>query len=199
MVRRIRSNSERLLHLINDVLDISRIESGRMEIVSTPVNVRKVVENLEAPMTVLCEQKSLELHFNVADDVPELIRSDEDALTKVLTNLVGNAIKFTETGQVDLKVTRQDSNLVLEVTDSGVGIPPHLHEIIFERFRQADSSSKRAHGGSGLGLAIVHHLCTAMQGTIRVTSAVGTGSTFIVTLPLIEHLGEGVEKVAHVN
>jgi signal transduction histidine kinase len=199
MVRRIRSNSERLLHLINDVLDISRIESGRMEIVSALVNVRTVVQNLESPMTVLSEQKALQLHVSVAEDIPELIRSDEDVLTKILTNLVANAVKFTETGQVDLKVTRQDTSLILEVSDTGIGIPPHLHEIIFERFRQADSSSKRAHGGSGLGLAIVHHLCTAMQGTIRVSSTVGAGSTFTVTLPLIEVQSEGVEKIAHVN
>jgi signal transduction histidine kinase len=122
--------------------------------------------------------------------VPEVVMLDEDAITKICTNLVGNAFKFTESGSVRLHLMFSSEGLIVEVSDTGIGIPAHMQEVIFESFRQVDASSTRAYGGSGLGLSIVRNLCLAMKGSIRVESKSGQGSTFIVTIPL------ELEKVA---
>jgi len=183
-IRRIRSNGERLLTLISDILDISRIESGRMQLTNTPISIRQLVERLDAQMNVLGEEKGLAFKVQVDDAVPQLIEVDQDAMTKITTNLLSNAFKFTEKGEVSLQVLRQGSTLVIQVSDTCIGIPAHMHEIIFETFRQVDSSSTRKYGGSGLGLAIVRQLCNTMNGTVQVSSEVGQGSTFTVTLPI---------------
>jgi len=184
MIDRISANSQRLLNLINDVLDISRIESGRMELVPNSVNIRQLVELMYAQMDVLAEEKSLDFTTHVDDAVAEVIDADEDALIRIISNLLSNAFKFTEEGRVSLNVRNDAEGIVLAVSDTGIGIPAHMHEIIFESFRQVDSSSKREYGGTGLGLAIVQHLTNAMKGSVRVESTPGNGSTFYVTLPL---------------
>jgi PAS domain S-box-containing protein len=183
-VQRARANSERLLNLINNILDISRMEAGRLEIVSSPVSLKEMVEKLRHDMSILAEQKKLQFSTHVDESLPDVILTDEDALNKIFTNLIGNAFKFTQEGSVSLEVLQQDTNLVIKVTDTGIGIPIHMQQIIFESFRQVDASSTRVHGGSGLGLAIVHNLCVAMGGNVRVESKPNEGSTFVVTLPL---------------
>jgi signal transduction histidine kinase len=129
-VRRIRSNGERLLALINDILDISRIESGRMQLTNTPIAIRQFVERLEAQMSVLGEEKGLAFHVQVEDAVPQLIEVDQDALMKITTNLLSNAFKFTEKGEVSLQVLWQGRTLVIQVSDTGIGIPAPMHEMV---------------------------------------------------------------------
>ncbi len=184
MVERIGTNSKRLLSLINDFLDLSRIEAGRMEIQSTPIEMPVLVEGWRNEIQVLAQQKGLDLVIDVDPDFPALLFSDEEALSKVALNLLSNAIKFTHEGNVTLSIRTQNEAWTLSVSDTGIGIPPHAREYIFDEFRQVDGSSKREYGGTGLGLAIVQKLVRAMGGTITVTGDVGKGSTFIVTLPL---------------
>jgi signal transduction histidine kinase len=182
-VKRTRANAERLLRLIDDILDISRIESGRLQIVPSQICVRDLIAELRSQMDVLAVEKHLTFRVLIDDGVPESIWVDEDGITKIITNLLANAFKFTHEGEVRLHVRRANGNLQVQVIDSGVGIPAHMHEIIFERFRQVDGSTKREYGGTGLGLAITRQLCQAMGGNIRVDSAPNQGSTFTVTLP----------------
>ncbi|NWF70296.1 MAG: HAMP domain-containing protein [Chloroflexi bacterium] len=182
--QRAHANSERLLNTINDILDISRIEAGRLQIVPSAVSVRDVVESVRTQIDVLADEKQLKLETSVQAHVPPLIESDSEALTKIITNLLSNGIKFTERGSVTLTIDATPAKLIIAVQDTGIGIPPHMRDLIFESFRQVDESSTRAYGGTGLGLTIVQSLCTALGGSIRVESEVGVGSTFIVTLPL---------------
>lgn len=184
MVERVAANSQRLLGLITDVLDLSRIEAGRVDLVSAPINLRPLVENWQSSMEFLAAEKNLEFKVSIDTTLSDIIYGDEDALTKIVTNLLSNAFKFTPKGQVELNVKNTQSQLVIEVKDTGIGIPPHAFDYIFEEFRQVDGSSKRLYGGSGLGLAIVRKLTQAMNGVIHVDSSVGRGSTFTVVLPL---------------
>ena len=183
-IDRIRANSERLLHLINDILDISRIESGRMQFVPTELPVRDVMGEIRSQMEVLAKEKDLQFLVEIDPALPPVIRMDEDAIYKILTNLLGNAFKFTQEGFVSLKVFRQGDEWELHVQDTGIGIPAHMHDLIFDRFRQVDGSTKRNYGGTGLGLAIVKQICVAIGGNVRVESEPNKGSTFIVTMPL---------------
>jgi signal transduction histidine kinase len=191
MLRRAQANANRLLTLINDILDISRIESGRMQFVKSNVSLHELTDKLQSQMSVLAEEKLLKFNVNLDAALPPTILIDEDAITKIVTNLLGNAFKFTEKGSVSLDMTKKDNSIVIAVRDTGIGIPTHMHDVIFERFRQVDGSSKRTHGGSGLGLAIVQKLVLALNGTINVQSVVNEGSTFTVTLPM-ETEGEKV-------
>jgi signal transduction histidine kinase len=184
MIRRAQANAERLLALINDILDISRIEAGRMQLTPVDVPIAQAIDTWRNQMSVLAEQKGLKFSVHVDESMPEIIRADQDAITKIVTNLLGNAFKFTEKGEVALNLTRRNGNWLIGVSDTGIGIPAHMQQVIFERFRQVDGSAKRKYGGSGLGLAIVYNLCKAMNGTVVVQSAPNEGSTFTVTLPL---------------
>jgi signal transduction histidine kinase len=191
MLERAQSNAERLLALISDILDISRIESGRLQLTPVDVQIADVVESWRAQMSVLAEEKGLDFSVHVDSSMPATIWADEDALTKIVTNLLGNAFKFTQEGGVTLDLKRSNGHCIIEVSDTGIGIPTHMYEIIFERFRQVDSSSTRRYGGSGLGLAIVNNLCKAMNGTVTVQSEPDKGSTFTVTLPIETSLEGG--------
>jgi signal transduction histidine kinase len=184
MVERIGTNSKRLINLINDFLDLSRIESGRQEIVAAPLSPVELAGAWAAQLGVLAEQKGIALVTDVDAALPPIIHADRDALTKITTNLLSNAIKFTHQGHVRLTLRADGDNFVIEVADTGIGIPLHAREYIFEEFRQVDSSSKREYGGTGLGLAIVNKLIRLMGGTVTVESEVGKGSTFTVSLPL---------------
>jgi signal transduction histidine kinase len=184
MIQRAQANAKRLLSLINDILDISRIESGRLQLTPVDVSIAQSLEAWRAEMSVLAEQKGLAFSVNVDQSMPAKIYADEDAVTKIVTNLVGNAFKFTEQGEVVLDLRRSNGDWIIKVSDTGIGIPVHMQQIIFERFRQVDGSAKRKYGGSGLGLAIVYNLCKAMNGTVTVQSVPNKGSTFTVTLPL---------------
>jgi two-component system, sensor histidine kinase len=184
LVQRARANAERLLRLINDILDLSKIESGRLELIPTAVSIRELVERWQSQMDVLAKQKGVNFVATIDPSLPDRLSVDEDAITKITTNLMSNAFKFTEKGEVSLKMSSKDKQWIIEVHDTGIGIPAHMHETIFEAFRQVDGSSQRAYGGTGLGLSIVSRLCKAMNGVVRVSSVVGEGSTFTVTLPL---------------
>ncbi|MFZ4827908.1 MAG: sensor histidine kinase [Phototrophicaceae bacterium] len=185
MVDRSRANAERLLNLINDILDLSKIEAGRVELVESKVVIRRLINRLTAQMEILAQQKQLQFKVEIDDALPECIRVDEDALTKIVTNLLSNAIKFTEKGEVKLSLNTNGELIRLSVQDTGIGIPPHLHETIFDSFRQADASVTRKYGGSGLGLAIVQRLVIAMRGKIHLKSSEGVGSQFTVEFPLV--------------
>jgi len=185
MVTRISSNSKRLLALINDFLDLSRIESGRLDLIEEPLNIQSLVQDWRNGIDVLADKKQLDLNVHIADGFPTSILGDEDALSKVAVNLLSNAVKFTNEGHVTLTIDTADDNMWrLIVTDTGIGIPPHAREYIFDEFRQVDGSSKRVYGGTGLGLALVNKLVRAMGGSVLLESEIDEGSTFTVTLPL---------------
>jgi len=185
-VQRIETNSERLLNLINDILDISRIQAGRMSFHPVPLSIRQVIRRIHEQLGVLAKEKKIAFTYSVAEDIPKHIMLDEDALIKIITNLCSNGIKFTHQGSVSIDVTREQNNLIIRATDTGIGIPAHMQDIIFEEFRQVDSSSRRSYGGTGLGLAIVRRLAVALGGKVTVKSKVNEGSIFTVTLPLVE-------------
>ena len=185
-IYRIRSNAERLLNLINDILDISRIESGRVEVIPEQVDIKEFITNVSTRISVLVEEKQLDYEVTIDPDMPQTVYVDEDLLNKVVTNLLSNAVKFTAEGTVSLGICRRDDkNWRITVQDTGKGIPVYMHNTIFERFRQVDSSSKRQYGGTGLGLAIVKRICETMNGKVWVESRQNEGSTFLVELPLI--------------
>ncbi|MEL6406954.1 MAG: HAMP domain-containing sensor histidine kinase [Chloroflexota bacterium] len=183
-MKRIRSNADRLLNLINDILDISRIESGRLETLPVDIHLSDFIERIKEQTQILADEKHLDVTIQKCEKMPEIVRLDEDLLTKIATNLISNAIKFTEEGSISVTIESiEDDKWRLTVADTGIGIPVHMHDTIFERFRQVDGTSKRAYGGSGLGLAIVKQMTEAMNGKIWVRSEVGEGSTFTVELP----------------
>ncbi|MFN8421608.1 MAG: sensor histidine kinase [Anaerolineae bacterium] len=183
-VSRIRSNSGRLLQLINDFLDLSRVEAGRLELANQAFSPEKLAHRWKDEISVLAERKGLDFEVNLDTALPATLFGDEEAISKVALNLLGNAIKFTENGHIKLDVQRAENTWDIIIEDTGIGIPPHAREFIFEEFRQVDQSSKRKYGGTGLGLAIVQKYTRAMGGTVNMKSELGKGSTFVVSLPL---------------
>lgn len=183
-LHRVHSNSRRLLQLINDFLDLSRVEAGRLELANQPFNPSRLAQRWQDEIGVLAEKKGLAFTNAIDPSIPETLYGDEEAISKVAINLLSNAIKFTEQGGVNLNLNCRDSVWEIVVNDTGIGIPPHAREFIFEEFRQVDQSSKRKYGGTGLGLAIVHKYTRSMGGNVGVKSELGQGSTFTVTLPL---------------
>jgi PAS domain S-box-containing protein len=184
MAERSLANSKRLLNLINNILDISRIASGRMEIIPINMSPRKMAQAIYEDMHMQASEKGLTFEIEVDPALPEHVRHDEERITQIATNLVGNAIKFTGDGKVRMALRRQEDRLILEVADTGIGIPPSKQQIIFDDFVQLDGTSTRKFGGAGLGLSIVKRLAILMGGSIRVAGDAGKGSTFTVELPL---------------
>ena len=185
----IMDSSEALLELLNDILDFSKIEAGKLELETRPFDLRRVVRDVAVMMQVKCEEKGIALHINFADDIPRQVIGDRIRLRQVLFNLVSNAVKFTEQGQISIDVDVQkqtDTALTyrIAVNDTGIGIAPELQTAIFQKFQQADSSTTRKFGGSGLGLAICQQLMALMAGEIGVQSTPGVGSTFWFSLSL---------------
>lgn len=179
---------EQLLQLINSVLDISKVESGRMELAIDRVKLKAVVEDALDSVRPQAKKKDLTLTAKIGDDVPDLI-ADQYKLRQILVNLLGNAVKFTPAkGRVRISSRRigrgPQSRVEIRVSDSGVGIAAEHQAKVFERFYQVDNSSTRHHGGTGLGLPLVRSFVEMHGGTIRVESAVGKGTTFIVDLPI---------------
>jgi signal transduction histidine kinase len=181
---RIRSNSKRLLQLINDFLDLSRVEAGRLDLANQPFSPAQLATRWRDEISVLAEKKGLAFEVSLDSALPPMVYGDEEALSKIVLNMLSNAIKFTEKGQVRLALECDDASWGITVEDTGIGIPPHAREFIFEEFRQVDQSSKRKYGGTGLGLAIAQKYTRAMGGTVNVKSDLGKGSTFTVSLPL---------------
>ena len=181
------TSADTLLHLLNDILDFSRIEAGALQMECLPFNVREVVEQVVAVFAQAARKKGLSLRFEVGGDVPGYIFGDVHRLRQVLSNLVSNAIKFTESGSIAISCRLADKSLPalqFAVRDSGIGIQPKALEDIFSPFRQADNSMSRRFGGTGLGLAIVRDLVGLMGGRVSAQSTVGEGSTFIIDLPV---------------
>lgn len=186
MVERIHANSQRLLELINDVLDLSKIQAQRVEVSQKLFSPRNLATALHTSLSSLATKKGLDFEVEVAAGVPENLMGDETLLARIATNLLSNAIKFTDAGCVRLKLDSADpTHWSMTVKDTGIGIPPHAMNFIFDPFRQVDGSPQRAYGGSGLGLAITRELVRAMGGQITVNSVVDEGSTFIVELPIV--------------
>ena len=181
---------ETLLTLLNDILDLSKIEAEQVRLESIPFGPTHLVETTIGLLTGRARQKRLELLADIAADVPAMVRGDPTRLRQVLTNLVGNAIKFTESGEIVVSVhatgARDDHTVVrFVVRDTGIGIPADKLEAIFEEFGQADESTTRKYGGTGLGLAIARRLVRLMDGDLTVTSAVGQGTEFAFSVPLL--------------
>jgi two-component system sensor kinase len=187
----VRDSANALLTLLNDILDFSKIEAGRMELESIPMCLRTVVGDAARLLAVAASRKGLELHCRVDPSVPGTFIGDPGRLRQIVVNLVGNAIKFTERGDVSVTVRCENDNadgtlaVRLSVRDTGIGIPADKQQSIFEAFRQTDSSVTRRFGGTGLGLAISTQLVALMKGRIWVESTPGAGSTFHVVVPLL--------------
>lgn len=185
-----RSAGENLLELINDILDLSKIEAGHMELENSDFDIRELLERTCAVIAPKAEGKGLKLACSVEPAVPAMLRGDALRIRQVLTNLLGNAVKFTKTGGVHIAVDlaapqpKQGIELVVAVTDTGIGIAPEHLSHIFDSFTQADGSTTREFGGTGLGLAICRQLTGMMDGRIWVESRLGQGSTFYATFVL---------------
>ncbi|MEO0597905.1 MAG: ATP-binding protein, partial [Chloroflexota bacterium] len=183
MVKRISDSGQHLLMLINNVLDISKIEAGRMTIVKDKTYVADMTASVAEQLQVLADDKNLHLDIHIDDTVPKLLMLDSERVKQILINLLSNGIKFTDVGTVSLGLAWEANTLTMKVSDTGVGIPPHAQDVIFDEFRQIDGSSTRTHQGTGLGLAIVRKFTEAMDGSVSLKSRVGEGSTFTVVLP----------------
>ncbi|MBF0271593.1 MAG: PAS domain S-box protein [Magnetococcales bacterium] len=176
-----------LMGVINDVLDFSRIEAGRVTLVEMPFSPRQVLEETARLMQIAAEEKGLILEAMVSADIPEAILGDDGRLRQVLINLLGNAIKFTHEGRVDVRLTcheEKSDSLMFQVIDTGIGIAEEKISHIFEQFTQADAGINRRYGGTGLGLSISRRLVALMGGNIGVESRVGRGSRFFFDLPI---------------
>ncbi|MCA9705820.1 MAG: response regulator [Myxococcales bacterium] len=179
------SSSQSLLHLVDDILDLSRVEAGRLELDPRPLDLRVLLEEVLDSLAPLAATKRIELMLRYLSDIPSQAVADPVRLRQVMTNLVGNAVKFTEQGHVLVAVDVDDaSRFVVRVEDTGPGIPEHEQARVFDKFHQVDGSATRVHVGTGLGLAIAAQLVQRMGGTIALESEVGRGSTFTVCLPL---------------
>ncbi len=183
------SSAELLLTVINDILDLSKLEAHAVEFESVEFDLQQLIENAVALHTPRAQEKNIPLNFSVTPEVPRYVAGDPTRLQQVLSNLLSNAIKFSDSGEILLYVAMQETRIHFGVVDAGIGIDEDKQATLFEPFRQADSSFTRRYGGSGLGLAICDRLITGMGGSLQVASAPGYGSEFSFSLPLhlVEH------------
>jgi signal transduction histidine kinase/DNA-binding response OmpR family regulator len=199
----IRRCGDHLLAVINDILDYSKIEAGKMPIESVEFDLREVVEEVAEVLGPRAQEKGFELVCDVPPDLPTHLNGDPVRLRQVVSNLVTNAVKFTEQGEVVIEVrAHEESNgttlVRIAVRDTGIGIPPDRHAAIFESFTQADGSTTRKHGGTGLGLTICRQLVTLMGGRMQLESVPGVGSTFFFEIPFVRARG-GAQRSAAVE
>ncbi|WP_405394402.1 HAMP domain-containing protein [Microbispora hainanensis] len=195
-----------LLQLINDILDLSKIEAGKMDVTPEPVSLRQLLDYVDANFRPLTSQKGLRFEMTVASDVPARLLTDEQRLRQVLRNLLSNAVKFTESGSVELRIERAagvdlpgvagQEILAFHVMDTGIGIAAENLSQIFDAFQQADGTTSRKYGGTGLGLSISREIATLLGGEIRATSTPDEGSTFTLYLPLAHFGGARREQPA---
>ncbi|MCR9200804.1 MAG: ammonium transporter [Planctomycetaceae bacterium] len=179
-----RSSADSLLSVINDILDFSKIEAGRMDLEEVQFDLRDLVESTSEQFAVRAHLEGLELNCAMSSDVPSGVIGDPERLRQVLTNLMGNAIKFTRKGEINLRVTTDTERIRFAVEDTGIGMSEEQCASIFEAFTQADASTTREFGGTGLGLSISYQLVQLMGGQLDVTSTAGQGSTFFFDLPM---------------
>ncbi|MBK5285713.1 MAG: response regulator [Bacteroidia bacterium] len=194
------SCSENLLYIINDILDLSKIESGKMTFEKMPFSLNEVIDNTLMIFSREASAKNIKLTVESDKKIPKVVSGDYVRLSQVLNNLIGNAIKFTSSGEVNLSVqsvneTRENVTLIFKVKDSGIGIPKEKLQTIFESFTQGGSDTTRKFGGTGLGLTIVKKLLKMQGGTISVESAEGVGSIFKFTLPVNKVSAEKIKQV----
>jgi signal transduction histidine kinase len=182
-IERISANGMHLLGLVNDLLDLSKVEAGKMEVQREQVDVNAVVQDVVATVSGQLEARpGVVLRTEVPEGVPVVV-ADAGRLKQVVVNLVGNALKFTEEGEVLIRVTVTETDVQIAVVDTGIGIPADKLSAIFESFQQAEVGTSRRYGGTGLGLAISVGFCQLMGLHLRVESTVGVGSTFFVQIP----------------
>ncbi|HVO71631.1 MAG TPA: ATP-binding protein, partial [Aggregatilineaceae bacterium] len=189
-IETIEKSGDHLLSMINDILDLSKIEAGRMELDLEAIRVAEVAEEVAQITSILLKDKPVELVIDLAPDLPE-VWADKVRLRQVLNNLVSNAAKFTNQGEIRIVAqltersgTDNNKMVLVRVTDTGEGIAPEHLELVFQQFRQVDSSSTRRAGGTGMGLTITRHLVHMQGGEIGVESTVGEGSIFYFTVPV---------------
>lgn len=188
MLKSVLSSGNLLLALLNDILDLSKIEAGKLEISPQPLDINNILQEIRLMFSDKAKRKGIEIRIEVSPDLPETLKLDEIRIKQVVFNLFGNAMKFTHKGYVSLKtdfIKNSDTKgqLIFEVEDTGIGIPESQQKIIFEAFRQQSGQSNRKYSGAGLGLAITKRLVEKMNGEISVTSFAGKGSVFKVCLP----------------
>jgi signal transduction histidine kinase len=184
-VQAIYDNGKHLLNLVNDILDMSKIEAGRLTLNVEQVQIEPLVERVSTTVLEQLDDRPIEWSVQVDDDLP-LIQADPMRFEQIIRNLLSNAVKFTREGAIDLRVWRENGSIRIEVQDTGIGIAARDMDKVFDRFQQVDGSSTRSAEGSGLGLAITRHLVKLHGGTIEVESQPGEGSTFTVCLPVTE-------------
>ncbi len=196
MARVIVSSGDALLKIINDILDFSRLEAGKFRLVNEPFDLRSSIDDVASLLALRVEEKDLEMMVRYQPDLGGNFVGDPGRVRQIVTNLVGNAVKFTDEGHVLLEVSGKRrgelADVVISVTDTGCGIPRDQHRSVFEEFEQVDGSAVRRHDGTGLGLAISRKMINAMGGEISLESAVGVGSTFTVRLSLA--IDEGADE-----
>lgn len=186
-------SGQNLLRLINDILDLSKIEAGRLEVETQRIQLHPFFERIHRQFAPLAGEKQLDYRCEIADTVPEIAYQDGDKLRQIVVNLLGNAIKFTERGEVRLEVDGTADHLSISVRDTGIGMDTETATRVFRAFEQADGSTSRRFGGTGLGLAISSRLADLLGGTLTVDSAPGKGSRFTLQIPTRATLGEAAE------
>jgi len=183
-LKTIRRSGETLLAVLNDVLDLSKIEASKLELEIVEFDLAHVARGVVAAFTPLANRKGVSFTFEIEELAQGAYRGDSARLRQILYNLIANAVKFTEAGRVTFTIRREAGNLVFDIADTGIGMPPEVLERLFDNFFQADASTTRRHGGSGLGLAICRELAALMEGRIVAESTPDVGSTFRLYLPL---------------
>jgi signal transduction histidine kinase/CheY-like chemotaxis protein len=189
-----RTSARALLKIANDILDLSRIEAGGFSFENKPFNPRRLVDEIIAEFLATAQAQKLALGARTGDNVPATLLGDRDRIYQIVSNLVSNAVKFTPTGRVTVRVSYDDGVLTIDVVDTGAGIPPEKREAIFDSFVQADVPQTRRFSGSGLGLTISRHLAHAMGGSLRLHATGRSGSTFRLQLALERSAEEAVEE-----
>ena len=189
-------NGKRLLALINDILDLSKIEAGKMEVDLRFISLSVLLKNIGDSLLPIVQEKGLKFNLNIDEDLPK-IETDESKLHQVLQNVISNAVKFTEEGSVSINVNRISENVIIEIVDTGIGIPEKSLPHIFEEFRQVDGSTSRQFEGTGLGLTIASKMLKILGGEVEVSSKLNEGSTFTITLPVnwSQELQQPVESI----
>ena len=202
LTSRIINNSHDLTKMVNELLEQSRLDASRLELKEDVFDPRKTIQHVLDTQRILARSKTIALTCEIDDALPEMLWGDANRLEQIVANLVYNAIKFTDNGSVDVKVTLPgEDRWTITVQDTGIGIPADAQGYIFEAFRQVDESATRKHNGLGLGLSIVQQIVQAMNGTVTLKSEVGQGSTFTVTLPMeqVERVGTYEQQVVGIS
>jgi hypothetical protein len=196
-LKAINTSSKNLLVIINDILDLSKLEAGKMEIERIPFRIRDVIENVNDTSRFKAEEKGLNFEINISPDIPEVVKGDPTRLNQIITNLCSNAIKFTEKGRITISVDQPGEShfISFRVIDTGIGIPEDKLHLLFSNFKQVDSSTFRKYGGTGLGLSISKTLIELQGGKVEVKSEYGKGSEFSVQIPYEVGNAEDVKRL----